>query len=67
MFRRLRAEEPVAWHELPDAKGFWNVVTHPDVTLVNRDSALFSSEKEGVNGFYNDRRTCLRSQESCAA
>ena len=53
MFRRLRAEEPVAWHELPDAKGFWNVVTHPDVTLVNRDSALFSSEKENVTGFYN--------------
>jgi cholest-4-en-3-one 26-monooxygenase len=53
MFRRLRAEEPVAWHDLPGAKGFWNVVTHPDVTLVNRDSALFSSEKEGVSGFYN--------------
>jgi cholest-4-en-3-one 26-monooxygenase len=53
MFRRLRAEEPVAWHELPDAKGFWNVVTHPDVTLVNRDSALFSSEAQNVTGFYN--------------
>ncbi len=53
MFRRLRAEEPVAWHDLPDGKGFWNVVTHPDVTLVNRDSALFSSEKENVVGFYN--------------
>ena len=53
MFRRLRAEEPVAWHELPDAKGFWNVVTHPDVTLVNRDSALFSSEAQDVVGFYN--------------
>jgi cholest-4-en-3-one 26-monooxygenase len=53
MFRRLRQEEPVAWHDLPDAKGFWNVVTHPDVTLVNRDSALFSSEKENVVGFYN--------------
>ena len=38
MFRRLRAEEPVAWHELPGAKGFWNVVTHADVTQVNRDS-----------------------------
>jgi cholest-4-en-3-one 26-monooxygenase len=53
MFRRLRAEEPVAWHDLPDGKGFWNVVTHPDVTLVNRDSGLFSSEKENVVGFYN--------------
>jgi cholest-4-en-3-one 26-monooxygenase len=53
MFRRLRAEEPVAWHELPNAKGFWNVVTHPDVTLVNRDSALYSSEAQDVVGFYN--------------
>jgi len=53
MFRRLRAEEPVAWHEMPDAKGFWNVVSHADVTRVNRDSALFSSEREGVTGFYN--------------
>ncbi len=53
MFRRLRAEEPVAWHEVPDGRGFWNVVTHADVTQVNRDSALFSSEKEGVNGFYS--------------
>ncbi len=53
MFRRLRAEEPVAWHEVPNGRGFWNVVTHADVTQVNRDSALFSSEKEGVNGFYS--------------
>jgi cholest-4-en-3-one 26-monooxygenase len=53
MFRKLREQEPVAWHELPDAKGFWNVVTYADVTQVNRDSALFSSEKEGVNGFYS--------------
>ena len=53
MFRRLRAEEPVAWHELPGAKGFWNVVTHPDVSLVNRDSALYSSEAQNVVGFYD--------------
>jgi cholest-4-en-3-one 26-monooxygenase len=53
MFRRLRNEEPVSWHDLPDGKGFWNLVTHPDVLKVNRDSALFSSEREGVVGFYN--------------
>ena len=52
-FRRLRAEEPVAWHEVPGAKGFWNVVSHADVSRVNRDSALFSSEAEGVTGFLN--------------
>ncbi len=53
MFRRLRAEEPVSWHDLPDGQGFWNLVTHADVGRVNRDSALFSSEREGVVGFYN--------------
>jgi cholest-4-en-3-one 26-monooxygenase len=53
MFRKLREQEPVAWHEVPGGRGFWNVVTHADVTKVNRDSALFSSEKEGVVGFYD--------------
>ena len=26
MFKRLRAEAPVSWHDHPAAKGFWNVV-----------------------------------------
>ncbi len=57
MLRRLRAEEPVAWHDIPDAKGFWNVVRHADVVTVNRDSALFSSEAEGVVGMLNPDET----------
>lgn len=52
MFRRLRAEEPVAWHPLPGRRGFWNVVRHPDVVTVNRDSQLFSSEAQGVVGMF---------------
>jgi cholest-4-en-3-one 26-monooxygenase len=49
MFRRLRAEEPVAWHPFPSGEGFWNVVTHEDLVAVNRDSATFSSEAGGVS------------------
>jgi cholest-4-en-3-one 26-monooxygenase len=48
MFRRLRAEEPVSWHDFPPGQGFWNVVRHEDVVRVNRDAAIFSSEVGGV-------------------
>ena len=50
MLRRLRASEPVAWHEVPGARGFWNLVRHADVVTANRDSSVFSSEAEGVVG-----------------
>jgi cholest-4-en-3-one 26-monooxygenase len=53
MFRRLRAEEPVSWHEVPGAKGFWSFARHADVVTIGRDSKLFSSEAEGVVGLYN--------------
>ena len=39
MFQRLRAEDPVYWHEDPGAQGFWNVVKHDDLVEVNRDTA----------------------------
>jgi cholest-4-en-3-one 26-monooxygenase len=48
MFRRLRAEEPVSWHNYPPGQGFWNVTRHEDVVRVNRDAATFSSETGGV-------------------
>ncbi|NUU24780.1 MAG: cytochrome P450 [Streptomycetaceae bacterium] len=51
MFRRLRAEAPVAWHEHPTGAGFWNLTRHADVVAASRDSETFSSEAEGVNGF----------------
>ena len=49
MFKRLRAEAPVSWHDHPRARGFWNVVLHPDLITVNRDTALFSSEVGGIS------------------
>ena len=49
MFKRLREEAPVSWHDSPRARGFWNVVLHKDLITVNRDTALFSSERGGVS------------------
>ena len=49
MFKRLRAEDPVSWHEYPGGTGFWNVVSHEDVVAVSRDSELYSSEVGGVS------------------
>src|SRR3954452_6245559 len=48
MFRRLRAEAPVSWHENPAGKGFWNLVKHADIVDTNRDAERFSSEVGGV-------------------
>jgi cholest-4-en-3-one 26-monooxygenase len=48
MFTRLRAEEPVAWHDLPGGQGFWNVTKHADVVAVNRDADRYSSEVGGT-------------------
>ena len=53
-FRRLRAEAPVYWFS-DGEDGFWNVVKHEDVVLVNRDSALFSSERAGTQIFSRRR------------
>ncbi|UDY34669.1 cytochrome P450 [Dermatobacter hominis] len=44
MFQVLRAEDPVHWAEEPDGPGFWSVTKHADLQMVNRDTALFSSQ-----------------------
>jgi len=49
MFKRLRNEAPVSWQDSSRARGFWNVVLHKDLIAVNRDTALFSSERGGVS------------------
>jgi cholest-4-en-3-one 26-monooxygenase len=56
MFRRLRAEDPVYWHDEPKGPGFWSVTKHADLVAVNRDATLFSSEVGGISIFdYGDR------------
>ncbi|MEX1008839.1 MAG: cytochrome P450, partial [Acidimicrobiia bacterium] len=54
-FRRLREDAPVYWYEDDPGEGFWNVVKHEDVVLVNRDSALFSSQIGGTQIFSRRR------------
>ena len=49
MFRVLREEAPLFWHDHPDGGGFWNVVRHRDVRNVNRDNELYSSEVGGIS------------------
>ncbi len=51
MFRRLRAEDPVYWHDEPKGPGFWAVTKHADLVAVNRDATLFSSEVGGISIF----------------
>ncbi len=47
MFKRLREEAPVYWHEHPDGKGFWNIVQHADLVTVNRDATPPSPRRRG--------------------
>lgn len=48
-FKRLRAEEPIYWHEptehTPGGEGFWVVSRYDDIEHVFRNPDLFSSEK----------------------
>jgi cholest-4-en-3-one 26-monooxygenase len=56
VFRRLRHEAPVSWHEHPWGRGFWSVVTHADVVTVNRDATLYSSEVGSISLLDPDER-----------
>ncbi len=49
MFRRLRAEAPISWHDHPEGRGYWALVKHDDVVAVNRDATTWSSEIGGVS------------------
>jgi cytochrome P450 len=43
-FDWLRTNQPVAWHDEPNGKGFWAVTRHADVWTVDRDFQTYSSE-----------------------
>jgi cholest-4-en-3-one 26-monooxygenase len=51
MFRLLRAEDPVHWHDEPDGPGFWSITKLRDLQEVNRDVETFSSEVGGTQRF----------------
>ena len=54
-FTRLRAEDPVHWYDDGEGQGFWNLTKYDDVVMVNRDSALFSSQIGGTQVFSRRR------------
>jgi cholest-4-en-3-one 26-monooxygenase len=59
-FALLRAEAPVFRHPARPAEEigeFWAITRHADVQTVNRDTARFSSERDGVMIQVPDRQT----------
>ena len=44
-FARMRREEPVAWCEYPEGKGYWSITRYEDIAMLNRDSELMSSAR----------------------
>jgi cytochrome P450 len=42
-FARLRRDEPVAWCNYAQGKGFWSITRHADIMMLNRDTELMSS------------------------
>ncbi|MDX1734756.1 MAG: cytochrome P450 [Halioglobus sp.] len=47
VFKYLRNEEPVYWHEDPaQGVGFWAVTRHEDLDFISKNPQLFSSEEK---------------------
>ena len=42
-FKRLRDEDPMAWCDWADGKGFWSVTRHADILELNRHYQRLSS------------------------
>jgi cytochrome P450 len=45
---RLRNEDPVHWHELPDGDGCWYLLKHGDVAHASREWESYSAAKGGI-------------------
>jgi cholest-4-en-3-one 26-monooxygenase len=48
MFRLLRREAPVFWHDESDGPGFWAITRYADVRAVSSNPTVFSSERRGA-------------------
>lgn len=48
LWRRLREEQPVAWHPVRAGGGFWVVTRHADALAVYRDSEGYTSTRGNV-------------------
>lgn len=48
MFRVLRREAPVYWHDEPNGPGFWAITKYHDLKYVSKNPGLFSSARQGT-------------------
>jgi cytochrome P450 len=48
LFARMRAEAPVHWSAQPDGDGFWSLTKAEDIAAVSKDTATYSSNRNGV-------------------
>jgi cytochrome P450 len=48
VWRRLRAEAPVSWHDRPGGEPFWSVTRYADCRAVLGDPLTFSSQRDGI-------------------
>jgi cholest-4-en-3-one 26-monooxygenase len=48
VFKLLRREAPVYWHEEAHGPGFWAITKHADVKWISKNPALFSSERRSA-------------------
>ena len=48
MFKLLRREAPVYWHEDPHGPGFWAITKYDDLKHVSTNPGLFSSHRQGT-------------------
>lgn len=44
-FERMRNEDPVAWCEENNGRGFWSITRHADIMALNKDPATLSSAR----------------------
>lgn len=44
-FARMQSEDPVAWCEEKNGRGFWSITRHADIMKLNKDPATLSSAK----------------------
>ena len=44
-FARMRMEDPIAWCEEQNGRGFWSITRHEDIRNLNRDPATLSSAR----------------------
>ncbi|UWQ91650.1 cytochrome P450 [Rhodobacteraceae bacterium M382] len=44
-FARLRREDPLHWTDYPDGENFWSVTRYDDITVMNKNTEVFSSAR----------------------